>query len=457
MKIAFLNPPGPKTLYRGTICTLLSKANYICKPKDFLVLSSKIPPDWDVVFLDASIRGIKTKAALEWLDFERPQVVIVAMSSITWEADFDFIKSFKAKFPKISLIVFGEVFLEPFFYKLITDYVDDVIFDPLKYQLTEKILYGFSKNNLSCEKTKQAVLVKTYPARHDLFDDTRYRHPFAKMRRYAAIYTQYGCPFSCSYCTESTTTVSYRAYSDVLDELELVYSQGYKEINFTDASFGYPRKNALNLLLGMRHFNFGWSAYIHPSLISEEFIKLMKEAGCHTVILGIDSANMELLKSYGRKINLSSLESCIKICHKNRIEVCGDLIIGFPNETRESSKKTMELALALNVDYVSINIATPLMGTSIRKDLIKHNKISCNSTGFNTTGIGLIATGSNLTGKELQKLRSQLAIRFYLRPHYLLKRLCRIRNFEEFLIKLKEALGLVTLIFRQLVQSQIKI
>jgi len=452
VKLAFINSPGIRYIFRGTICTYISKARYVWKPKDFILLSSTIPPDWDIVFLDASINDISPDETLKWSEDQNPDVFVVALSSIVWHSDFSFLERLRKKFPKVKIFVFGEVFLETSLAQQARQYADGIIYDPLRSNLPEMIAKGVESDypHLTNGRLKETKDIKTYIPRHDLFDNTKYRWPFIKHFRFASIYTQFGCPFTCSYCSESITNVTYRVAEDVLDEMRFVKSKGYKEVLIGDSSFGYPRENALKILNGMvrENFGFSWSAYIYPGLADEKTVELMAKSGCHTAVIGIDSADGSLLEKYGRKLPLLKIADFIDNCHKNKIEVCGDIILGFKEDTIESCMKTIQLTIDLRIDYTSVNIATPLMGTAIREEYKALGRIRQGETGFDTAGLSGVVDLDKLTAKDLIKMRNHAVKRFYMRPSYIWKQICKTSSIEELRIKIDEAMGIFINLFK---------
>lgn len=440
-------------LYRGSICTYISKARYVWKPKDFILLSSVVPKEWKVSFLDAAINRISEKDTLAWLQSEKPDAIVIAMSSIVWATDLGFLIKARNLFPKQKIYVFGEVFLEPSLVQQARQYADDVVFDPLRSDLVHMITEGRPgvyphRQNGSRKETRELT---TNIPRHELFDNVKYRWPFVRHFRFASVYTQFGCPFVCSYCTESITNVTYRPAENVLEEMRHLKERGYKEILIGDASFGYPRENALKIIEGMirEKFGFSWSSYVYPGLMDEKTIALMAESGCHTAVIGVDSADGALLEKYGRKLPEMKIRDFIDNCHKHGIDVCGDIILGFKEDTKESCLKTIHLAADLGLDYVSVNIATPLMGSAFRNQYKESGQLKQSATGFDTAGLNEVMDLDRLSAQDLVWLRNYAVQFFYLRPSYIWRKIKRISSLEEILIKANEGWGIVLNLIKQ--------
>lgn len=443
MKVCFINPPGDRYLYRGTICTYISKSRYVWKPKDFILLSSVIPSEWEAEYLDASINQINRESAFEWLERKKPDIIIVSASSISWNTDSLFIRDVREKFRSKKLYVFGEVFMENTMARYGEHYSDGIIYDPLRFDFS----IGKSTKVIGQKDTKE---IQTQIPRHHLFDSTKYRWPFVRKFKFGEVYTQFGCPFSCSYCTEATTNVTYRNHENVLTEIYSLWLSGYKELVFGDATFGNPRDNTKKILSGMieNKFNFSWSSYTHPAIMSNEMLDLAALSGCHTFVIGVDSADAQLLSNYGRRVPQDIIRNFVKECHARNISVCGDFILGFKEDTLASCKNTIDMSLELGVDYASYNIATPLLGSSIREDYKSRSLIQDISVGFDTAGLNGVFWNGSMSASDLSRLRNYAVRRFYLRPSYIWKRIKSIHSFEHLMLQMNEGYGVVLNLFK---------
>jgi anaerobic magnesium-protoporphyrin IX monomethyl ester cyclase len=443
-KVLLLNPPGKRGLFRDTVCSALSKASYVWKPRGHIQVSSIIPLDWDVAFLDASINQQTSQYCLEFIDDYKPDLIITALSSIVWNDDLDFVSGIKKKFPNIHITVFGDALREKYFFDTVLQVADEAFLDPYTYDIENYAQKKFRDFRLLCKEKvdKRPRPVKTICPRHELFDNKKYRWPFSKHFRYAAVYTQFGCPYSCSYCTSGRSWVSCRSPESVLDELRLLKIQDYKELHFGDDTFGSPKENATIILKTLINegLRFSWSAYTYPGIADRTMLELMKQSGCHTLVVGIDSHDFGLLKHYGRMLNQDTLIRFLKNCKELKIEVCGDFILGFEEEDAHSVRKTIAFALSCGVDYASFNSANPLFATAIRDHKKSAGLIQEDSCGFDTAGYCIPDT-QKLAGQELQQLRAMAVKRFYFRPGYILKRLSRVRSFEEFVMRATDGYG----------------
>jgi hypothetical protein len=118
-------------------------------------------------------------------------------------------------------------------------------------------------------------------------------------------------------------------------------------------------------------------------------------------------------------------------------------MLGFKDDSVESCQRTVAFAKSLGLDYLSVNIVSPLMGSSVRRELKADRKIEQDRAGFDTFGNRDVVETPRLSKRDLLKLRNGAVRSFYFRPSWLSRRLLAIRSVEELLIHVTEGLGIL--------------
>lgn len=104
------------------------------------------------------------------------------------------------------------------------------------------------------------------------------------------------------------------------------------------------------------------------NLISEDTIKLMKNAGLSKMSMGVESGNQEILDNEKKGITLEQLEKAYNIVAKHKIETRGSFIFGHPGETHKTARQTIEFAKKLKMYRAGFNVMTPYPGIDILND-----------------------------------------------------------------------------------------
>lgn len=181
-----------------------------------------------------------------------------------------------------------------------------------------------------------------------------------------------GCPFSCTFCYHVFKGQPYRKYSEdiVLEEFKRLYSkynatfiQFWDELTFPNIK---SVERMVDKLEGLS-FSVGWEGITRGDLFKKEHVQLlrrMKSAGCKSIAFSIENASPEILAAMNKKINVEDLvEHSLSISESGIIPLTS-IIFGYPQETLESIKMTLDLCEKCNI-YPSVGFLQPLPGTPI--------------------------------------------------------------------------------------------
>lgn len=192
------------------------------------------------------------------------------------------------------------------------------------------------------------------------------------------VWTSRGCPFSCIFCVHPLGRQRIqRSVESVISEIERNISDfGCESIVFIDETFIVNLKWSSELFNTMirRGINkkITWSCETRVDTSSYELFCLMKESGCYYVFFGLENADETILKIAGKNFTVEQMKKAVKWAKEAGIIVSGSFIIGLPGETEETVKKSIDLALELDLYSTTFPIAVPFPGTVLRKMAINH-------------------------------------------------------------------------------------
>ncbi|MHA1612734.1 MAG: B12-binding domain-containing radical SAM protein, partial [Promethearchaeota archaeon] len=166
--------------------------------------------------------------------------------------------------------------------------------------------------------------------------------------------TSRGCPFNCTFCSVTAMfgkKFRYRSVENIIEELKL-YDPKEHIIFFYDDNFSADKKRTKLLLHAMidhkKEFGgtFDWSTQVRVDIAKDaELLDLMREAGCQTLYIGIESLNPAALKEMHKSQSVADIKFGIKEIHKRNIHIHGMFILGFDSDTKESIKATVKFAI----------------------------------------------------------------------------------------------------------------
>lgn len=238
---------------------------------------------------------------------------------------------------------------------------------------------------------------------------------------YTTMLTSRGCPFGCIFCSSSRQFGGFwrgRSSENVLEEIKEVYDR-YKVRNmeFLDDTFTLNRKRAIEISEGIikEGFDISWGASSRVDTISKEVAQKMAKAGCSLVFLGIESGNQKILDMIGKRITIEQAKKAVKIIKEAGMQVLGSFILGFPQDTRQTIKQTIEFAKSLDLDYAEFSILTPYPGTPVYT-LAKEQGLLLTEDWSKYTATQPIVKLRDVSEEELKNLFRRAYLSFYLRP-----------------------------------------
>jgi radical SAM superfamily enzyme YgiQ (UPF0313 family) len=208
-----------------------------------------------------------------------------------------------------------------------------------------------------------------YPSFRDYYGDRR--DALRVKDAYYILMATRGCPYQCVFCMQVLgRKVRRRSPASVLDEIETAIERyGAHTINFADEIFLMDHPNTRAILQGIidrgltRHI--GWAALTRANLVTLDLIALARRAGCINLDLGVESGDDRILKTLRKQITVEQTRNAVKMIKDHGIRLTTYYILGHPGETRETIKRTIDLAVELNTNGIAVGLMTPYPGTAV--------------------------------------------------------------------------------------------
>ena len=241
-----------------------------------------------------------------------------------------------------------------------------------------------------------------------------------------------GCPYQCRFCTIPGYGTKYRSIENVIEEMRDIHLQGFKELLFQDPTLTVNSRFLSQLLSRMieEEFQFSFSCNSDVNSMNEAKIAMLKDAGCHTVNIGLESGDNSILKRYKKQLNTEKARQVVDLFKKYKIRTLGYFIIGLPGESEETIMATINMATSLKLDFASFAIATPDVGSDLRREAISEGWIKEDVDFFDSTKNPVLQV-PGLSIERITQLRNLAERKFYLRPSYILGRLFRVKELKQ--------------------------
>jgi len=379
MKILLVNPDIPLTFWSFKAALKFISRKAVVPPLGLLTVAAMLPRDWETKLVDMTTTKLRDRD-IQWADYVFVTAMLIQQKSVDQVIE-------RCKKIGTKVVAGG-----PLFTSLPEQYVH---VDHLVLKEAELTLPQFIRD------LQQGTARKVYNTHEkaDLHQTPIPQWNLIKMRKYALMGIQYsrGCPFGCDFCDVTTLfghKIRTKATGQVLEELESLYSQGWRgEVFFVDDNFiGNKVRLKTELLPAIidwmkkrRHpFSFNTQASINLA-DDEELMALMVRAGFDCVFIGIETPNEESLSECNKVQNKGrDLVACVKKIQRSGMQVQAGFILGFDSDKPSVFDGLIQFIQQSGVVTAMVGLLNAPRGTELYRRLMIENRLSDAATGDNT-------------------------------------------------------------------------
>ena len=220
--------------------------------------------------------------------------------------------------------------------------------------------------------------IEVYSIEGNVYENIPYKRD-SKISAWVNI--MYGCDKFCTYCIVPYTRGKQRSrkHEDILDEVKCLVKEGYKEITLLGQNvnaYGKDLEDEISfakLLEMVAKTNIERIFFVtsHPWDFTDEMIDIINKYDniMPYIHLPLQSGSSKILKLMGRRY---TKEEYIKLYNKMKerikdVAITTDIIVGFPNESDEDFKDTLDVVNTCKYDGAFTFIYSPRVGTPAAK------------------------------------------------------------------------------------------
>lgn len=273
-----------------------------------------------------------------------------------------------------------------------------------------------------------------FPARH-MLPLGKYNTFITKRQKFSTMITMRGCPARCTFCDGHLEKFRFRSAENAVEEMQLAYDMGVREIELYDDSFTAHRKRAVEIAKGIkeRKMDLIWDIRTRVNQVDEETLKILKSSGCQRINFGIESGDQQILNNMKKDITLEQVEKAVLLAKKIGFEVFGYFILGCPGETMETMNKTLAFSKKLPFDFVQFTRMIPLPRTELYAQYMRDHKGDywLEYTQGKHLNEQIDMVGTQLSDAQVTTKIKEGYAGFYLQPKQIAKTLLKTRSFDE--------------------------
>ena len=414
---------------------------------------------FETYFLDAQGQKISNPVLVDKYDWTKFDTLITQTSTMTFRSDLKLLSGIKERNPKIKFIVCGShvTFMPEHSSKNnVIDYM--VQYEP--EETTLKLLNKIKNNDKKIPRFSgvqgEYISIEELP----IVDRTpilniNYYNPLVKEERWTTMETTRGCPSRCTFCTAPDffgKKIRKRAVEDIINEMKYLKKLGYKEIAFRDEIFTYHKKRTMEVCQRMidEKLNMKWICNGKIGMVDKEAMKIMKRAGCHLLLFGVESGNQRVLDAIKKDQTIEQIEDTFRWAKEVGIETHAHFLIGNPGETEAEIEDTIAFAKKIKPTTVAFGILTIYPGTQLHRDTKENLPKDWDGTEAEITNLHIKSYQNSafteLSPETIEKYVMKAYREFYTRPSYIFKRIFSISSIHDVFTLGKSGLGVFNMI-----------
>ena len=246
-------------------------------------------------------------------------------------------------------------------------------------------------------------------------------------RPYMILLTSRGCPFKCTYCHDIFgKKFRARSANNVLEEMQILVNQyAIKDLKIIDdiANFDRERiKSILEMTIKKQwKIRLAFPNGVRADMLDEEIIDLMRKAGTVEIAIAVETVSPRLQKMVKKNLHLATVKKMINICADSGMFIQGFFMLGFPTETEEEVKATINYACKSRIHEALFFLVNPFGGTELSMQVKSMGKIPLNVKSEDFDYHAMPFNASNVPDKKLHMLYIFAYIRFYFNPIRILR------------------------------------
>ncbi len=204
----------------------------------------------------------------------------------------------------------------------------------------------------------------------DVFEADRYYQLFTT-RPFDSIVTGRGCPKNCHFCYNSARTgVYFRSAENIYLEITQLYEKGVRYLDVDDDHFTLLRSRARKVFDWMLRDGLDLELFIKSRTdgVDRDLLRHAYKAGVRMISFGLESGDPGLLEAMNKGATIEDARRAVTLAKEAGMRVHGGFFIGYPGETPQTIRRSIEFAKSLPLDAVSLEILKPYPGTQVYFD-----------------------------------------------------------------------------------------
>ena len=183
----------------------------------------------------------------------------------------------------------------------------------------------------------------------------------------AIMSTSRGCPWKCKFCSAYKlwgNQYRFMGADNIIDQLlYLKLKHNIDGVYFREDNFIADKERTKKFCKLVKHLDITWKCEARVNSLDEDTIKMLSDAGCKALYIGVESMSQKVLNLMRKGIKVEDTIKVFANCKEYGIKAYASIIVGFPGETKDDEKLTHNYLNLINPYQVWFNVFSGLPGS----------------------------------------------------------------------------------------------
>lgn len=178
-----------------------------------------------------------------------------------------------------------------------------------------------------------------------------------------------GCPYNCTFCNSrvfSRGQLRFRSPQNVVAEIQRLMAQyGAANFRFGDDLFTFSPQRVREMTAALVPLGIRYRVFARSNSMTPQAADQLYQSGCRHVAIGVESMSQKMLALLKKKTTVQTNVDAMKNAKAAGLKVRIYLLVGFPGETEQTVKESLQVLMDCDFDEFIVYAFIPYPGTAV--------------------------------------------------------------------------------------------